>query len=273
MQKKSSILAIGGIDPCSGAGLNVDIQVIANLNLHPLTIPTILTAQNPTNISAIQIVDEAFLYKQIISLKKYNFNTIKLSLFADEQINFISNFLQEKKSLRIIYDSILKATEGRTFISPKYYSKIKEKILPYTDYFCPNFNELEQLFSQEINNTQDIYDLAQNIYKKYNTKLYLKGGHKQFGTKLYDYFFDGKQLLSLYTKKYDDQNTHGSGCRFATSLACYLNIYNDEITAIKQAKNYISNCFFSRENISKNLQHLSIPKELTQHPIEIKMIC
>ena len=273
MQNKSTVLAIGGIDPCSGAGLNVDIQIINNFNLHPLTIQTVLTAQNPHKISAIKVIEKEFLDKQIDSLKRYNFKTIKLSLFIDEQIEFFSQFLQNQKSAKIIYDSILQASEGTIFISPKFYSKIKEQILPNTDYFCPNFNELEQLFSLTLNNQQDIYHLAKKIYTNYNTKLYLKGGHKQFGKNLYDYFFNGQHLFRLCSKKYDDKNTHGSGCRFSTALACYLNIDNDEISAIKKTKNYISNCFSSRETFSTKIQHLSIPKKLSQHPLKIELIC
>jgi len=63
--KKPIVLVIAGHDPSGGAGVQADIESIANAGCHATTVITSLTAQNTNTITTITPQDSIFFREQI----------------------------------------------------------------------------------------------------------------------------------------------------------------------------------------------------------------
>ena len=63
--KKPIVLVIAGHDPSGGAGIQADIESIANAGCHATTVITSLTAQNTNTIRNITPQDSIFFREQI----------------------------------------------------------------------------------------------------------------------------------------------------------------------------------------------------------------
>ena len=55
-----------------------------------------------------------------------------------------------------------------------------------------------------------------------------------------DVWFDGHKLETLKTSVVDTANTHGSGCTLSAAAAANLALGKDPLSAIKQAKEYVT---------------------------------
>ena len=58
------VLAIGGFDPSSGAGVTADARTIERAAAWPLTVATTLTVQSPARVHASHPVDAAILARR-----------------------------------------------------------------------------------------------------------------------------------------------------------------------------------------------------------------
>ena len=63
--KKPVVLVIAGHDPSGGAGIQADIESIADTGCHAATIITSLTAQDTNTITGVSPQDSLFFKEQI----------------------------------------------------------------------------------------------------------------------------------------------------------------------------------------------------------------
>ena len=123
--KRPIVLVIAGHDPSGGAGIQADIESIANTGCHAITVITSLTAQNTDKVTKISSQDPSFFREQIKLIlddleSKIHTGTDDLKIAAEkllsygakrvlitgsyEKINTVLNTLYEKNSPPIRYE-------------------------------------------------------------------------------------------------------------------------------------------------------------------------
>jgi hydroxymethylpyrimidine/phosphomethylpyrimidine kinase len=68
----------------------------------------------------------------------------------------------------------------------------------------------------------------------------IKGGHRTDPGKSVDLFYDGQEFHTLEAARCPTRNTHGSGCTFAAAITAYLALGSDLVTAVRQAKGFVT---------------------------------
>jgi len=224
------VLTIAGSDSCGGAGIQADIKTITSLGGHPLTAITAVTAQNSTGISRVYEIPVEFIVAQIETVVEDIFpDSVKIGMLSSGRIiETIAGTIRKFRLKNIVVDPVITASTGRNLMDPSALKPLKETLLPLADVITPNLSEAGILAGGKVTNTSEM-EWAAGELKKLGPDVIITGGHLE--GKCTDILYNGKDFYHFHGEKVDTKNTHGTGCVFSSSLACFLANGNNIIEA------------------------------------------
>ena len=236
------VLTIAGFDPSGGAGILADAKTFEQHRVYGFAINTGNTIQTENMFYEMQWTDLDFVLKSLDKLfKNYTIKAVKIGIIPSldylKEIVFAVKRLSPKT--KIIWDTVLKSTTEFDFINIENQAFLIE-ILKKIDLITPNYNEILQLSSEEIN----AETIAENL-SEYCAVL-LKGGHNpdEIGV---DYLYTRNEIFRLAPKENLVFEKHGSGCVLSSAITANLALEQDLKTACTNAKNYIENYLQSNQ--------------------------
>jgi hydroxymethylpyrimidine/phosphomethylpyrimidine kinase len=139
-------------------------------------------------------------------------------------------------------DHLLKDEAQNTLISD---------LLPLAYVITPNIYETEALTQMKIGRIEDMKTSAEKIHKMGVKNVIIKGGSLFNNKYAVDLFFNGSDFFQYQADRIDTNNTHGSGCTFASAIAAEIAKGVKIKKAIHIAKAYLT-------TLIKNAQNLNI---------------
>lgn len=227
-------ITIAGFDPSGGAGISTDIKTMAAYNVHPTSVITTLTAQNPHKVYSIQPVNTNFICEQIDSIM--DDYTVKYGktglLYSKDIIRTVSKKIKEY-DLKMVVDPVMVASAGDNLNKEDIGKILKKELLPEAIITTPNVSEAEQLSGMGIKSKEDAIEAAYKIGEYCN--VIITGGHLNGVNVL----FDG-EINVINQELIDTPNTHGTGCTFSAAIAANLVRNNDEnlLNIVKDSMNF-----------------------------------
>ncbi len=212
-----TILAIGGHDPCGGAGIQADIEAIAANGGHAVTAITALTVQDTVNVSRVVPV-EAELFRQTLATLDgdFTFDAIKIGLVADIEIaGVIAEFLESHRGTPVVLDPVLAAGGGREMSSQQLRDFMLDRFLPNVTLVTPNLPE-----AQRLTGKRDAASCASLLLDKGTDAVLITGGHDE-GDSIVNRWFDGNSEQRFEWERLEGE-FHGSGCTLASAIAVFL---------------------------------------------------
>ena len=140
----------------------------------------------------------------------------------------------------LVVDPVMRATGGDSLIQDEAVAVLKERLLPLATVITPNLPEAEFLVQRKIRSEQEIEAAARDILELGARAVIIKGGHLPNPDRSTDYFFDAAGLTRVEGPRIHTQNTHGSGCSFASAIASYLAQQLELREAVIRAKEYVT---------------------------------
>lgn len=246
-------LTIAGSDSCGGAGIQADLKTMLAHHVYGMSAVTALTAQNTTGVSDIMEVTPDFLKAELDSIfTDIRPNAVKTGMVSSSAlISVIADKLQEYGAENIVVDPVMVATSGARLISEDAVATLESRLLPMATVITPNIPEAKVLWGMDIQSEEDMISAAKGIHEKLGCSVLLKGGHSlndandllYFGEKCpagADEESRKNGYLWLRGRRIDNPNTHGTGCTLSSAIASNLAKGKDLITAVREAKSYIS---------------------------------
>lgn len=234
------VLVIAGSDSGGGAGIQADIKTLNSIGVFGMTAITSLTAQNTQGVFEIFDLPPSFVKKQIeVVIEDIGVDAIKIGMLSNKEI--IDMVVEEIKKYRIenvILDPVMKSQTGYDLIKEDAKKILIEKLIPLSLIITPNKFEAEEISGLKINNKEDIKEAISKIKEKGAKWVLIKGGHFEEKYAI-DYLSDGKNIYEIRTKRINTDNTHGSGCTYASAIAGYIAKGLDILNAVKKAKRFI----------------------------------
>ena len=213
-------LTIAGFDPSGGAGILTDIKTLHSFNIHPTSIITTLTAQNPKKVYSIKPLDIDFINEQFESIfKEYTINYAKTGLLYSKNIVKLITEKTIEHNLKLVVDPVLVASSGDSLSKDKLIKYLKKYLIPISYITTPNKYEAEKLSGIKIKTKEDTIKAAEKIGE--NTNVLITGGHLNGCNTL----FDGK-IKHFNQKLLDTENLHGSGCTLSAAILANLIKYD-----------------------------------------------
>jgi hydroxymethylpyrimidine/phosphomethylpyrimidine kinase len=143
----------------------------------------------------------------------------------------------------------MKSTSGQTDLVDAGGAKyIAEELLKRATVVTPNIAEAETLSGISIKDHAGMEAAARKIVDRGARAVVVKGGHMD---KAVDVFFDGVEVLRFGGEHLRTENTHGSGCTFASAIAAQLACGRPLREAVLLAKAYVTKAIEKGYSIGK----------------------
>lgn len=217
---RPSVLVFAGSDPSGGAGLQADLQAIAALGAHALTVVTALTVQDNDHVFAIEPVPADLLRRQAQALiDKIDVAAVKIGIAGNranaETIADILQALRRKKpGLPVVLDTVLASGRGDALSADDPVQSLAP-LLPLATIVMPNLPEAARLCSGE----RDVEEQAAALLA-HCANVLIKGGHGS-GAEVENHWFtrDARRTWRWPRLAGD---YHGTGCTLASAAAALL---------------------------------------------------
>jgi len=203
------ILIIAGSDSGGGAGIQADIKTVTMLGGHAMTAITAITAQNTMGVQAMMPVPAEMVVAQIESVvSDIGVDAVKIGMIGSAETAHAVADRLEQLAVPIVFDPVMVATSGDALADEATIAAF-DRLLRLASVVTPNIPELEALGGEEA-------VLAHGCH------LVAKGGHAE-GWWIVDRLLSPSgPLRHIEAKRFETEDTHGTGCTLASALACGL---------------------------------------------------
>ncbi|MEQ1635488.1 MAG: hydroxymethylpyrimidine/phosphomethylpyrimidine kinase [Methylococcales bacterium] len=233
------VLCFSGHDPCGGAGIQADIEVLISHQCHAASVITVLTEQDTQNVknlspqSAGQFSAQARTVLADLAVK-----AIKIGLIGDYAIALaIHEILLEHPAIPVILDPVLAAGGGSRLADQRLTVAIYELLLPLTLIVTPNRQEARQLTE-----LSDLNASAEALLAKGCQYVLITGADEEAASPVVcNRLYQQDKRIDTFNWDRLPGNFHGSGCTLAASIAGLIAHGIEAFIAINEAQEYTWN--------------------------------
>ena len=235
-----TVLTIAGSDCSGGAGIQADIKTITCNGVYASSVIAALTAQNTTGVTGIMNVPADFIAKQIDAVfTDIRPDAVKIGMVSNKDaIKTIADKLREYKADNVVVDTVMVSTSGSRLLEEDAIEVLISELIPLATVITPNIPEAEVLCGHEITTAEAMHKAAEELEKKFNVSVLVKGGHSICDSN--DVLCSGGKITVFNGERIDNPNTHGTGCTISSAIASNLAKGMALPDAITKAKEYIS---------------------------------
>ena len=233
-------LTIAGSDCSGGAGIQADIKSMTMNGVYAMSAITAMTAQNTMGVTAIQESTPDFLGKQIDAVfDDIRPDAVKIGMVASaELIGIIADRLKRYGAQNVVVDPVMMATSGSALMRSDAVNTLIAELLPLAVLVTPNIPEAQILSGMLITSRADMIAAAKKISDSCRCAVLLKGGHSINDAN--DLLYADGSVVWFEGKRFDNPNTHGTGCTLSSAIAANLAKGFSMEESVRRAKVYIS---------------------------------
>jgi hydroxymethylpyrimidine/phosphomethylpyrimidine kinase len=240
-KKQPVILSIAGFDPSSGAGVTADIKTAAQHGCYGVGCITALTVQSSRGVRRVEPVAASVIAETLQELAAdMPLAAVKIGMLGSaEAVRAVASFLAANRVRYVVLDPILRSSSGAELLSDEGVLAMKKLLLPLATVLTPNLGEAAALSGLAVSNLDEMRAAAHRLHDMGAKNVIITGGHLDVPMDLLS-MRDGKSQRVLKGKRIKSRATHGTGCAFATALACNLAKGRSLSKATVAAKKFVS---------------------------------
>ncbi len=233
------LLTIAGFDPSCGAGTAADLKTFAAHGCYGVAAISALTVQNTQGVEDVQNTPAATLRAQLdILAKDCEIAAVKIGMLGNRgNAMAVAEFLDAQKLAHVVHDPVMKSSGGRELLDAAGIKFVATELVKRSTVITPNIAEAEILSGVSIQDVAGMEAAARKIVEMGARAAIVKGGHME---RAVDVLFDGAEILTLGGDRLKTDNTHGTGCTFASALAAQLALGRPLKEAAMLAKAYVT---------------------------------
>lgn len=235
-------LTIAGSDSGGGAGIQADLRTFSFHQVHGTSALTCVTAQNTQGVQRVDALPPAAVVAQIQSVTSdLPVAAAKTGMLLNAEImTAVAELLQAQPISQLVIDPVMVSRAGAQLIDDSAIATLKQLLLPLATVLTPNRYEAQILSGLDINTLDDMKAAAQRILETGAAAVVVKGGAMPDELRGVDVFASAETLEVLKTEQVETTDTHGTGCTLSAAIAANLAQGNDTLTAIRSAKQYVT---------------------------------
>ena len=241
------VLTIAGFDPSSGAGVTADIKTIAAHGCYGVACITAMTVQSTAGVTRVEGVDSGLIKETLEELA----NDIPIAavhigmLGTAKAANAVAEFLGQRsgktKLPNIVIDPVIRSSSGAELLDAAGVRVLVEKLIPLADVITPNVDEAAVLTGMKVTDLDEMRAAAAKLHEMGAAAIVITGGHLEKATDFLSFKTKrGIEEEVFKAERLESNSTHGTGCAFATAMACHLALDRGVAEAALLAKTYIS---------------------------------
>jgi hydroxymethylpyrimidine/phosphomethylpyrimidine kinase len=183
-------------------------------------------------------------------------------LGSAEVAEVVTEFLRRYRFPNVVLDPVLRSSSGSALVEPDGVDYLRKWLLPICDVITPNLEEATVLagVSHAKGLGEDASDEPTEAFRTQAGRLHelgsravvITGGDLQQTTDYLSVREHGGQRERMFSgEKAESRATHGTGCAFATAIACGLALGQDLETAVADAKSFVRDAIASAYPVGK----------------------
>jgi len=233
------LLTIAGFDPSCGAGVVADLKTFAAYGCYGVAAITSMTVQNTQGVESVHNTPSAELRGQLeVLAKDCEIAAVKIGMLGNRgNAVAVGEFLDAHKFAHVVHDPVMKSSSGTELLDAGGAKYLATELLQRSSVITPNVPEAEILSGLEIKDVAGMEAAARKIFEMGAKAVIVKGGHME---RAIDVLFDGNEMVQLGGDKVKSENTHGTGCTFASAIAAQLAGGRTLVEAATLAKAYVT---------------------------------
>jgi hydroxymethylpyrimidine/phosphomethylpyrimidine kinase len=245
------VLTIAGFDPSSGAGVTADIKTIAAHGCYGVACITAMTVQSTAGVRRVEAVDPALVTETLEELASdIPIAAVHIGMLGSAKVvKAVAEFLGKRsgraglpsKMPNVVLDPILKSSSGADLLDGAGTRLLIEKLIPLADVITPNVDEAGVLTGLKVTDLDGMRAAAAKLHEMGSAAVVITGGHLEKAIDLLSFTTkSGVEEEVFKAERQRSNSTHGTGCAFATAMACHLALDRGLAEAALLAKTYVS---------------------------------
>jgi hydroxymethylpyrimidine/phosphomethylpyrimidine kinase len=245
------VLTIAGFDPSSGAGVTADIKTIAAHGCYGVACITAMTVQSTAGVRRVEGVDAALITDTLQELTAdLSIAAVRIGMLGTAKVaRAVADFLGTRsgkagspgKLPNVVLDPILKSSSGADLLDAAGTKLLVEKLIPLADVLTPNVDEAAALTGLKVTDLDEMRAAAARLHEMGAAAVVITGGHLDKAIDLLSFMTKrGTEQEVFKAERQRSNSTHGTGCAFATAIACHLALERGLPEATLLAKTYVS---------------------------------
>ena len=237
------VLTIAGFDPSSGAGVTADIKTIAAHGCYGVACITALTVQSTSGVRRIKPLSPDLVAETLKELTSdVAIAAVHIGMLGSGKIvRAVAEFLAKEKPQNVVLDPILKSSSGTDLVDRTGARLLIEKLLPLATVVTPNVDEASALTGLAVTSPEQMRAAATKLQAMGAEAVVITGGDLEKAIDLLSFTSKrGVEQEIFKSERQRSNSTHGTGCAFATAIACHLAQGRGLPEAVLLAKAYVT---------------------------------
>jgi hydroxymethylpyrimidine/phosphomethylpyrimidine kinase len=241
------VLTIAGFDPSSGAGVTADIKTIAAHGCYGVACITAMTVQSTAGVCRMEAVDPALVADTLqelatdIPIAAVHIGMLGTAKVVKAVVEFLEQRTGRNRLPNVVLDPILKSSSGADLLDAPGLKLLIEKLLPLTDVITPNIDEAAVLTRLKVTDLEEMRIATEHLHRMGSAAVVITGGHLEKAIDLLSFTTkSGVEREVFKAERQRSNSTHGTGCAFATAMACHLALDRGLAEATLLAKTYVT---------------------------------
>jgi hydroxymethylpyrimidine/phosphomethylpyrimidine kinase len=246
-EKPPIVLTIAGFDPSSGAGVTADIKTIAAHGCYGVACITALTVQSTRGVRRVEVIDPELVTETLEELgADVDISAVHIGMLGSGKVvravvEFLASRTGKDRLQNVVLDPILLSSSGAELLDPSGIRMLVEKLIPLADVVTPNVDEAGVLAGITVTGLDEMKAAAARLHEMGAPAVVVTGGHLEKAVDLLSYFSKrGVEQEVFKAERQRSNSTHGTGCAFATAMACHLALDRGLAEATLLAKTYVT---------------------------------
>jgi hydroxymethylpyrimidine/phosphomethylpyrimidine kinase len=265
-EKPPVVLTIAGFDPSSGAGVTADVKTIAAHGCYGVACITALTVQSTAGVRRVEAADPSLVTDTLeelasdVDVAGVHIGMLGTGKVAKVVADFLSRSVNGRAAGRetpsrfpnVVLDPILMSSSGADLLDASGKKVMIERLLPLCDVITPNVDEASAITGIKIKELDEMKAAAAKLHEMGASAAVVTGGHLEKAIDLLS--FTTKRGIESEVFKAERQrssSTHGTGCAFATAIACHLALERGLAEAVLLAKTYVTAAIANGQSVGK----------------------
>ena len=258
-EKPPIVLTIAGFDPTSGAGVTADIKTIAAHGCYGVACITAMTVQSTSGVKRVEVADPVLILDTLAELAAdLDIAAVHIGMLGSGKVvKAVADFLSGQSAGQggnrstnrqngarlpnIVLDPILKSSSGTDLLDTAGTRLLIERLIPLAAVVTPNVDEAAVLTGVQVRDLDEMKVASAKLHEMGAAAVVITGGHLEKAIDLLS--FKTKRGIEQEIFKAERQrsnSTHGTGCAFATAMACHLALDRGLAEAALLAKTYVT---------------------------------
>jgi hydroxymethylpyrimidine/phosphomethylpyrimidine kinase len=213
-------LTIAGSDPGGGAGIQADLKTFHQLRVFGTAAIALITVQNSTRMSRVDVLDPALVAEQIDALlEDFPPQAVKTGALGNAAI--VEVIASRSFPGPLIVDPVIRGKHGAALLDSAARECLRDRLLPKAALVTPNLAEAALLAGLSVANADGMRDAAARITEFGARSVLIKGGHLD-GPETLDILYHNGVFTELRAPRLETRHTHGTGCTYSAAITAFL---------------------------------------------------